>query len=893
MKTGGTMNFLKRAGAILMVVAIFVSSCNKYADDFEQLNTKLDALASQVAGVTQLTTDMTALKAQVSALQTAVAALPTAAAQTAQFATLAAQLTATTVKIDAITTTLNAVAATGTATKAQVDKLVTDLTALTAKITADNKTLIDASVAQAAQLTALGTKVSGIDTKVDALTAALAALDAKTVALQAAVVAVQTGVDANGTAIAGLAAQLTAQAAAVQAVADQITALATATSSADAIAVATAATNAAASAAASAEILAKIAMVETQLAMVAKTGDANDTATSLTIQGLQLMLNAQKAQLDIIVASTAMYNGNVNLTTDAEVDFYMTKLAVLGIINGSVNVDKTNVSAGKLANFDKITGKITAIIGGAAGTLTVGNMRVGDAIDFSLLTSTGGAVTVTGAAKATGADIKLPVLSQVGGTLTLDYDGPYASASISKIGGDLKLVNKAVVANTTPLGTTTIDMPLAVVATGFKLGDVAGVATGIVSYPLATKVILAGDIISLTAAKATEIKLGSAKYAAGLTVSGSATAACTFDISAATDITGAGSITGFGASTVNLAGLKTCTLGLTVVTGATGAVTLTSFNDPAVTSSLTVTGPKVLELPAMEKGAITSTTAETVTLAKHDWAIVPTIGAVKTLSATNVFAPVVLPATTVTATISGKVTAVIPAVTTAACSAGAGNAALTSVTLGGTLATANFTAVPNLATVVTSGVVNSFTLSTCPKVAGMTLAHKHYEGSTGSVMVVTGNAILTSLTTSCDEMATLTVTGNPLLTSCNFASYVTTTVSGNPTITINTNKLSAAYTAAIAATITTPYVEATLTSADIATLKAYIALYTAPVLAIDLDAVKIGAGVATTLSVKMLADAAAVARWTMPVLPALPGSLGGNDNIGGLTDKIEVAKILL
>jgi hypothetical protein len=422
------------------------------------------------------------------------------------------------------------------------------------------------------------------------------------------------------------------------------------------------------------------------------------------------------------------------------------------------------------------------------------------------------------------------------------------------------------------------------------LGDVVGPATGIVSYPLATKVVLAGDIISLTAAKATEIKLGSAKYAAGLTVSSSTTAAATIDISAATDITGAGSITGFGATTVNLAGLKTCTLGLTVVTGTTGAVTLTAFNDPA---GLTVTGPKTLELPAMVAGPITSASAETVTLAKHEWAIVPTLAAVKTLTASSVNATVALPLTTVTATISGKVTTVVPMVTTAGVTAVAGNATLTGVTLGGTMNTVSFNAVPNLATVVTSGVINSFTLNACPKVAGMTLAHKHYEGGTGSVMVVTGNAILTSLTTSTDEMATLTVTGNALLTSCNFASYVTKTVAGNPTITINTNKLSAAYTNAIAATITTPYVESTLTSADIATLKAYIALYTAPVLAIDLDAVKIGAGAATTLSVKMLADAAAVARWTMPVLPALPGSMGGNDNITALTDKIEVANILL
>ena len=75
MKTGGTMNFLKRAGAILMVVAIFASSCNKYADDFKQLNTKLDAVASSVAGLTQLATDVAATKASVTALQTSVAGL--------------------------------------------------------------------------------------------------------------------------------------------------------------------------------------------------------------------------------------------------------------------------------------------------------------------------------------------------------------------------------------------------------------------------------------------------------------------------------------------------------------------------------------------------------------------------------------------------------------------------------------------------------------------------------------------------------------------------------------------------------------------------------------------------------------------------------------------------
>src|SRR5512133_3880284 len=127
MKTGGTMNFLKRAGAIFMLLAIFASSCNKYADDFDQLNTKIDALAVSVQGVTQLTTDMAALKSQVTALQTAVAALPTKTQMDAGFAGVTTQLTAINTAIAGITSTLATVATTGTATKAVVDQLKIDL----------------------------------------------------------------------------------------------------------------------------------------------------------------------------------------------------------------------------------------------------------------------------------------------------------------------------------------------------------------------------------------------------------------------------------------------------------------------------------------------------------------------------------------------------------------------------------------------------------------------------------------------------------------------------------------------------------------------------------------------------------------------------------------------
>ncbi len=199
MKTGGTMNFLKRAGAILMLVAIFASSCNKYADDFTQLNTKLDALAVQVAGVTQLTADMAALKTQVASLQTTVALLPTKVQQDASFTALSAQLKTVGDNVTAIQTVLTGVAANGIATKAAVDKLGTDLATLSAKITADNAAmttklngLADTDLAQTAKLNEIIAANATLLTKITAIQTDMAAA-AKTGASTDAVTALTIG----------------------------------------------------------------------------------------------------------------------------------------------------------------------------------------------------------------------------------------------------------------------------------------------------------------------------------------------------------------------------------------------------------------------------------------------------------------------------------------------------------------------------------------------------------------------------------------------------------------------------------------------------------------------------------------------------------------------------
>ncbi len=770
MKTGGTMNFLKRAGAILMVVAIFASSCNKYADDFKQLNTKLDALATTVAGVTQLVTDMAATKAQVAALQTAVAALPN---PTASIAALATSLGAVTTKIDAINASLVTISATGTATKAVVDQLKLDLAALALKTQTDDAALT-------AQLTALGTTVGAIQT---AQAATLTTLLASNATLATSISAAQTSLNNLTT------------------------------------------------------------LESTQ-------------ATAAAVAALQTLVQGQQATLAIILANTNMYNGDVNVTTDAEVTFYLAKIAQLGIVNGNVTINVANITAAQLANVATITKKITATIG--TGNVTV-NFKAGDAIDLSGLVSVKGNLTVLGSAKGAGSDVNLSALNNVGGNVLLTYDGPYASTSLAKVSGTLTLTNTAVIAATTPNGTTGISFPGISVTGGVFDG---GAFAGVLTYPLATSVVMAGGVSSLTAVIATTVTLGSATYAAGLAITASSTAAATIDLSAATSVAGGAlSVSGFNGTTVNLSKLVTSSGGTTLSVGALGSVNLTAYNEPA--ALLTVNGAITVSLPALVAGPIALPAATTVNLAVADGSQITgvALGAVKWLTAGAITKPVTIPSTVLTASIMGKSNSIVPmpgagawAEVTATSVTG-----MTSLTLGGTITTASVNTNAALTTLVTSGVINSLTVNGHgASLVSLSLGHGHYVGGPGSSMIVTSNSGLTSLTTSVDKLNTLTVTGNGALASCNFASYTTPLLGGTSAITINTNKLAADYTNAIAATFTTPYTQSTLTSADLHTLKAYLAAtkaQTVPAtvaitMAIDLDKVTL-AGVVqatTTLS---------------------------------------------
>jgi len=775
------LNFLKRAGAIFMLLAIFASSCNKYADDFDQINTKLDALAVSVAGVAQLTTDMAALKSQVTALQTSVAALPTKAQMDAGFAGVATQLTAITGKIDAITATLATVATTGTATKAVVDKLAIDLAALSAKVAAD-----DAAIAL--QLTGLA---------------------ADNVSMKASLETIKT---AN----LALAAQITA-------VQDQLTAL---------------------------------------------VGAGGTDATALTIQGLQLLLKEQQITLDKLLANSNMYFGNVNITSDAEVDFWLPKIGVWkdgGMVNGTFTVDATTIT--KLTDLKTITDNILAVIGGLPSTTTI-TSKAGSVLSFAKLASTTGNVIIT--TKAANGEVSLPALTTVGGNysvagydvddavlatvtgnVTLDYDGGYNQPALASAANVYLNDYKTQVAPATVYaGTLAVDFSGLTTVTNIQtLAAVIG-AKGQTAAD-------AGAVNTLTLQSATNITTGAGAKVVKVVAPSALTIALNFvgntgtNTLASLDVTAAAatSVTAKAAKIAGALSIVAKTTGstvalpnLTAVGGTTNitAVTLTAPVVATLTGAANLVKTTPVSLPALTSAPAGITVADAVTFAAPVYAVTPaaglTIGAVTTsvevasttgaatslngataalvtLTVNALTEALVTPVSVKTLTVTGKDFADLVAFTASAQSVTATSNTLVTATLGGYIKTATVQST-GLTALHTSGVVNSLTVNGCTNAAltSLDLQHKHYPSGPGSVLVITGNTSLTALTTSTDYAKTLTITGNTSLATLILTSYVNPLTVAGAAYTINTNALTGGYVASKASQGTDPFVEASILS---------------------------------------------------------------------------------
>ena len=800
---------MKKLLLSVFTLAILITSCNKYANDFQALKDQIAALSLKVDGVTALTTQLGLVKDQITTLQGAVAALPTAASITS----LASALTAQGNTITAIQSKLNDLASTG-ATSASVTALAAQLT----KIASDK---VAADAVTAAALAALQTKLDAAASKADVtatqsaiLTAILNSASTTDLAVTAQIATLKADILQG---IKDGSADVNSKIAALQAIVAD----------------------------ANAASAAKLNTLITNLGNLQTTTDANNTALQLSITGLNMALAAAQRDLTILLNASAMYNDNVNISTDSDVAFYLAKLYQMGIINGNLIVNTAAITS--IADLNKILGAVVAVIGtnDAVQVITSGNRRndhtvwtlttiagsghfvnidsqASDMLAAGLLTSIRGDYTVTGS------DISDPKIDNVGGTVTYDYPGAYESISLKTVGQDLTLV----------AASGNINFPNVIVghfvsdATGPADGNVifSAVGTDKINFGLATTPV----IKNLTAANATGIVLGYEDIQ-GLTVV--APKALTIDFPAAVSSHGGIWITTWAPTAVNLAKLATSTGDVSIVNqnGAVyynGTVDLTAFNSPV---HLTITGPQVITLPSLVDATLSASKALNVTLAVFEWASVPSLPAVQVLTLGNVKHNVNIGTYSLTL-LEAYITGNDPADGKYASIVGAAgvsttlSSVLTTLKLNGVYDVVSLSMLPKLTTFTTAGVINSLTLDQAAIITGVSFDHKAFVGNLGtggpgSDLTLTTNAKLADvMPTALDYLHSLYVVGNSKLASFDFSSYKTVLASAvSVSIVINAPATMGTYTHSIAPTgANNPGIQAKIVSAEIQTILPYV-----------------------------------------------------------------------
>ena len=166
---------MKKLVLSFFTFAILITSCNKYANDFQALKDQIAALDLKMSGVT-------ALAGQIATLQSAVGGLATSGS----VATLASGLSALSTKVDGLNTIALSIQSNG-ATTASVTALLAALkTDLNTSISASNTSLTSKIESAIADLTLLQADVTSVKSTVGTSATALATMQNALTALSSA-----------------------------------------------------------------------------------------------------------------------------------------------------------------------------------------------------------------------------------------------------------------------------------------------------------------------------------------------------------------------------------------------------------------------------------------------------------------------------------------------------------------------------------------------------------------------------------------------------------------------------------------------------------------------------------------------------------------------------------
>ena len=573
---------------LLLLTAIFgfAVSCNDYEDDFANLNdqldgvnAKLDNIQTAVDGIAGVQLELLNINSALAAISSSIADLPT---------------------VEDIAGLANLINSTSSSLAAQMTDLDSDLQAVAASIIAELGDLEDiienGFLAVNTSLSALDANIQIIDGEISVLQTGVLDLASAVAIVDGKIVAVDNELDTLLSNLTGqLAAQLTDITAQFAAVTGEIDAnqaealiwylntmagIARVEVDLEAINAQNVqvlqqlagmltvindgfATQSAELTAAEQAILADIALIQTDL-----------TQTLAKITGLEILVATIEASIDgtggvdeqlaainalivtlqsdlttLLESTTTIYQGDLNIRNQAELDYALELDDKVMVINGNVEINSTFATGAALTSLNSVITKMVTITGNVTVTSTAD-------LDMDSLNSVGGNYAVAGF------NITDSALITVGGNATLAYaTDAYNEPNLVNVGGTLTITDN---------GSATVDFSGVTTAAGFAVSNGAAV----------TDVLINVDTISLGAG------IVDADIANALTLSITADTTDAISIATSTSIVITGDTFDVGDVTISAAGVTSTLEDITgnILVTASGALVFAA-NDLGVAAS--------------------------------------------------------------------------------------------------------------------------------------------------------------------------------------------------------------------------------------------------------------------------------------------------------------------
>jgi hypothetical protein len=265
--------------------------------------------------------------------------------------------------------------------------------------------------------------------------------------------------------------------------------------------------------------LLEIAGLETLVIAIQNSVDANDTSVDSQLAVINGLIQTLQSDLTTLLESTTtIYQGDLNIRNQAELDYALELDDKVMVINGNVEINSTFATGAVLTSLNSVITKMVTITGNVTVTSTAD-------LDMDSLNSVGGNYSVAGF------NITDSALITVGGNATLAYaTDAYNEPNLVNVGGTLTITDN---------GSATVDFSGVTTAAGFAVSNGAAV----------TDVLINVDTISLGAG------IVDADIANALTLSITADTTDAISIATSTSIVITGDTFDVGDVTISAAGV--------------------------------------------------------------------------------------------------------------------------------------------------------------------------------------------------------------------------------------------------------------------------------------------------------------------------------------------------